>query len=254
MLEVVQRGLSIILLLSITLEASASLLFGFATKDAAFLTSTSVYENGGGVVINENIKVLTSLGDDMAVGIIGDISDCALLRAELETANVEHKLSYGGSSLQCEAMANYCRSIIGKYLRTANPLNVECMIAGCTNEGDPQLFWMDSVGSIQKVPFGAFGKDAAIILSALDRFQNELNLLDISELNVVSSESCIVLDELLGPARDGTRYTGGKIISATDVLDSCWTIVRGRSNTVAPAGSCQVMKCTRKGVKACDSI
>ena len=207
------------------------------------------------MVITENMKVLTPLGNDMVVGIIGDVGDCDLLRAELETANVEHKLSYGGASLQCEAMANYCRSIIARYLRTANPLNVECMIAGCTPEGDPQLLWMDSVGSIQKVPFGAFGKDSPIILSALDRFQNEHDLLEMSELDEdVPSESRMVLDELLGPAKDGSRYTDSIGYSATDVLRSCWSAVRGRSNTVASLGSCQVMKVTRDGVKTMESV
>ena len=251
MLGVSWTKLFCIILLVYILDASASLLFGFRTKDAAYLTSTSVYENGGGVVIDDHMKVLTPLGNDMVVGIIGDYSDCDLLRAELETANVEHKLSFGGSSLQCEAMANYCRSVIGKYLSSTNPLNVECMIAGYTHEGGPQLFWMDSVGSIQKVPFGAFGKDSAIILSALDRYQSNQDLLEISEPDNFQSESRMVLDELLGSARDGTDT---EAISASDVLRSCWTILRGRSNTIAPIGSCQVMKTSRSGVEVCDSV
>jgi 20S proteasome alpha/beta subunit len=239
--------------LSISMStAGSSLLFGFRTADASVITSTGIYENSGGVVINEGYRYITPLGDDMVVGIIGDLSDCNLLRVEMETANVEHKLSYGGASLQCEAMANLCRSIIAKYLRRANPLNVECMIAGCDSEGDPKLFWLDSIGSIQNVPFGAFGKDSAIILSALDRCQNEFNLLQVTETSGFPSESRMVLDELLDPSN--TRYAEETPYSVSDVLNSCWNTIRRRSNTLAPIGSCHVLKVTKKGVQALESM
>jgi hypothetical protein len=251
--------------------ASASVLFGFVTKDAAYLSSTGQYETGG-VVRTNSMEWITPLGENMIVGVVGDSSDCDFLRGKLEAANVEHKLSYDGESLRCEAMANYCRGIIAKYLRSPNALNVECMIAGCDAAGAPVLFWLDSIGSIQKVPYGAFGKDSAMVLSTLDRCNRDHKLAsmagydgnDEDEEGEVRSQSQIVIDRLLGkPATEGSSAASSSSSSSSSsgtagcpvgVLRACWSTVRSRTSTLAPLKSCQVKAVEKKGVLSFDAL
>lgn len=225
-------------------SAASPVLFGFKTKDAAYLSATSQFENQGGVVMQNSVEWITPLGDRMMVGIIGDTSDADFLRRELEAADVSHRLNFQGQSLRCEAMANFCRGIIARHLRGPNPLNVECIIAGCggSKGEEPTLFWLDSIGCIQKVEYGAFGKDSAIVLSTLDRCNREYKFSEMVGYDLVSSESRMVIDSLLGPSKDGNRYIDDKESSGhpCKVIRACWSAIRARSNTLAPPGTCQV--------------
>lgn len=234
--------LSLITLLSSV--AASSVLFGFKTKDAAYLSATSAVENGGGVVMQDNVEWITAIGDRMIVGIIGDSSDVDFLRRQLEAANEEHKLTFHGESLRCEAMAYYGSGIIAKYLRSPNPLNAECIVAGCGTNGEPLLFWLDSIGSIKKVEYGAFGKDSGMVLSTLDRCNREKKFAQMIGYEDAASESRMVIDSLLGsPSKGDTRYdTDDKERSGfpCNVMKACWSAIRARSSTLAPPGSCQV--------------
>ena len=238
--------------------SASSVLFGFKTKDAAYLSANSQFENGGGVVVQNSVEWITPLGKSMIVGIVGDSSDVNFLRRELESADVEHKLNFQGESLRCEAMANYCRGIITKYLRTQTPLNVECIIAGCGGaDGEPMLFWLDSIGSVQKVEYGAFGKDSAMVLSTLDRCNKECTFAEMTGYADLPSESRMVIDSLLGPSQDGNRYSDKEEYSSYPhkVIKACWSAIRARSNTLAPPGTCQVKAVSaKKGVHSFDRV
>ena len=247
------------ILLFLNTSYASSVLFGFKTKDAAYLSATSSVENGGGVVMQDNFELINSIGDTMIAGIIGDNSDVDYLRRQLEAANVEHKLTFHGESLRCEAMANYCGGIIAKHLRGPTPLNVECMLAGCGVNGEPVLYWLDSIGSIQKVEYGAFGKDSALVLSTLDRCNRENKFADMIGYQEIPSESRTVIDTLIGsPSQEDDRYnTGYKKQSnfPRNVVENCWSVLRTRSTTFAPAGSCQVKAMiASRGVLSLDHV
>lgn len=126
--------------------SSSSLLIGVVTKDAAIISSTSVFTKNG-VAMREDFDWIRQLGDDCLVGIQGDSSDCEFLLSQLESSNRDHEMKFG-RSLTCQSAAHLCRKIIAKYLRSGQ-LKVCALIAGWNSEQNcPLLYWLDSIGKI----------------------------------------------------------------------------------------------------------
>ena len=62
------------------------------------------------------------------------------------------------------------RSIIARKLRDS-PLQVSCIVCGWDDVTDsPCIFWLDNIGSLQKVPYAVHGRDSMLILSILDQY------------------------------------------------------------------------------------
>ncbi|GAM22369.1 hypothetical protein SAMD00019534_055440, partial [Acytostelium subglobosum LB1] len=73
-----------------------------------------------------------------------------------------------GYTLSTSAVANYVRSELATALRRS-PYNVNLLIAGFDKETGPALFYMDYLGSLQKLDFGCHGYAAYFLLGLLDR-------------------------------------------------------------------------------------
>lgn len=71
--------------------------------------------------------------------------------------------------------AHYIRSQLAEALRKG-PYQVNCLLGGVDHEG-PSLYWIDYLGTCQKVHHGAHGYAAYFINSVMDNFwQKDLDL------------------------------------------------------------------------------
>ena len=123
----------------------SSMLIGVVTKDAVILSSNNIFSKNG-VAMRGDFDWIKQLGDDCLVGVQGDSSDCDFLLSQLESSNRDHQMTFG-RSLSCRSVANLCRRIIAKFLRS-NQLKISVLIAGWDSTKDlPLLFWLDSIGS-----------------------------------------------------------------------------------------------------------
>jgi 20S proteasome alpha/beta subunit len=75
-------------------------------------------------------------------------------------------------ALDTHATANFVRKELATALRKG-PFQTNLLLAGFDKDTGPNLFWMDYMGSMTKVGFGAHGYCANFILSVFDRDYKE---------------------------------------------------------------------------------
>ncbi|KAF9062976.1 20S proteasome subunit [Rhodocollybia butyracea] len=76
-------------------------------------------------------------------------------------------------SLRPSAAASWIRRSLAQSLRSRKPYSVNLMLSGYDVTTDtPHLFWIDYLGTMTEVPFGAHGYGSYFALSLLDRYHN----------------------------------------------------------------------------------
>ncbi|KAF8635548.1 hypothetical protein AX15_000201 [Amanita polypyramis BW_CC] len=71
------------------------------------------------------------------------------------------------------AAASWIRRSLAESLRSRNPYAVNLLIGGYdTTTHEPRLYWIDYLGTLTEVPFGAHGYGSFFALSLLDRYHD----------------------------------------------------------------------------------
>mmetsp|Transcript_11401 Transcript_11401/g.11429 ORF Transcript_11401/g.11429 Transcript_11401/m.11429 type:complete len:159 (+) Transcript_11401:2-478(+) len=73
-----------------------------------------------------------------------------------------------GIAMSTKAVANFTRNELAKSLRK-NPYSVNLLIAGYEKEVGAELFYIDYLGTLHKLPFSAQGYCSYFVLSTMDR-------------------------------------------------------------------------------------
>jgi 20S proteasome alpha/beta subunit len=112
----------------------------------------------------DKIKELTS---HSAMGVSGP--NCDLINfTEYIAKNLQlYELANDGTKLSTHAQANFCRGELAAALRKG-PYQVNVLLGGYDPSGS-SLYFMDYLGSLQKVPYGSQGYAANFCLSIMDR-------------------------------------------------------------------------------------
>lgn len=118
------------------------------------------------------------------------------------------------------SIANLCRSIIARNLRTRKDLlDVQLVIAGRDPlSRKPVLFWLDNIGSLRNVPYAAHGNQFSSILSFFDHHYKTTVDDDADIKTSISTR---------GEALAAVRNL--KSGSETDLLFMCWLNLKKRS-------------------------
>ena len=218
---------------SVTL-CRASLLVGLVTKDAAVLSSTSDFIKNG-VAMRADYDWIRPVGAQCLVGLQGDSSDCNHVMSLLESANREHELMFADRPLSCKSIAYLFRRIVAVNLRSGQ-LRVCGMVAGWdTEKGRPTLYWLDSIGSVQEVPYGAHGDEFPFVWSLLDRKNSGTVRPGPATATATAAASAAVAAEGEGvvPAASSGLPNGFHTLSldaAATVIDSCMAAARQRTS------------------------
>jgi len=73
--------------------------------------------------------------------------------------------------LRPSAAASWIRRSLAESLRSRKPYSVNLLVGGYdTATHEPHLYWVDYLGTMTEVPFGAHGYGSYFALSLLDRF------------------------------------------------------------------------------------
>ncbi|KAL0947909.1 hypothetical protein HGRIS_010543 [Hohenbuehelia grisea] len=73
-------------------------------------------------------------------------------------------------SLRPSAAASWVRRSLAESLRSRHPYSVNLLLGGYDEASDePKLYWIDYLGTMTEVPFGAHGYGSYFALSLLDR-------------------------------------------------------------------------------------
>ncbi|CAH8669233.1 unnamed protein product [Heterobilharzia americana] len=74
-----------------------------------------------------------------------------------------------GYELTPSAAANFTRNNMAESLRSRSPYFVNMLIAGYDSQTGPELYFLDYLASLVKVPFAVHGYGSLVTLSILDR-------------------------------------------------------------------------------------
>ncbi|RMX37294.1 hypothetical protein pdam_00008917 [Pocillopora damicornis] len=75
-----------------------------------------------------------------------------------------------GYELTPHAAANFTRRNLADALRSSSAYQVNLLLAGYDDTEGPELYYMDWLASLQKIPFAAHGYGSFFSLSILDRY------------------------------------------------------------------------------------
>ncbi|KAF2072392.1 hypothetical protein CYY_006310 [Polysphondylium violaceum] len=110
------------------------------------------------IMVLEGNKLLLSAGEP------GDRAQfCEYIAKNLKLYNLRH-----GYSLSTPACANFVRSELAASIRS-NPYQVNLILAGFDNDTGASLFFLDYLGSLQKLDFACHGYASYFLLGLLDR-------------------------------------------------------------------------------------
>ncbi|KXJ29047.1 proteasome subunit beta type-2 [Exaiptasia diaphana] len=134
-----------------------------------FVLVASDSSSGRSIVrMKEDYDKMTQLSSKLLMLVSGESGDTTQF-AEYIEKNVQLYKMRNGYELTPHAASNFTRRTLAEYLRSSTPFMVNLLIAGYGDQG-PELYHMDYLAAMAKVPFGAHGYGSFFALSVMDRF------------------------------------------------------------------------------------
>ncbi|KAH0785935.1 proteasome subunit beta type-2 [Histomonas meleagridis] len=118
------------------------------------------------ICMSEEYDRIVEVDKRNALAMAGETGD-SLQLSEYIQGNVALYKYRNGIELSTEAMSHYIRSIMAEAIRK-NPYEVNMLLGGY--DGKPSLYYMDYLGTLQKIPFGAQGYCSYFVLSVFDKY------------------------------------------------------------------------------------
>merc|ERR1712038_2130804 len=109
------------------------------------------------------------LSEKLLMGVVGDSGD-AVQFSEYIAKNIQLYKMRNGYELSPHAAANFTRRNLAEALRSRNAYQVNLIMAGHDAEAGPELYYMDYLASLVKLPFAIHGYGAHFSLSIMDRY------------------------------------------------------------------------------------
>lgn len=143
-------------------------LLGVAFKDFVLVAAdTNIAHNI--VVVSKDDNKLYKLSDHLVMLVSGEPGD-AVQFAEFIAKNIQLYKMRNGYELSPAAAANYTRRNLADFLRSRTPYAVNLLLAGYEEETGPELYFMDYLAAMAKVPYAAHGYGSYFTLSVMDRY------------------------------------------------------------------------------------
>nr|CAD7463197.1 unnamed protein product [Timema tahoe] len=114
---------------------------------------------------------LYKISNKLVMAVSGESGDTSQF-AEYIAKNIQLYKMRNGYELSPSAAANFTRRNLAEYLRSRTPYNVNLLLAGFDEQAGPELFFMDYLASMVKIPYAAHGYGGYFSLSIMDRYHN----------------------------------------------------------------------------------
>eukprot|EP01147_Barroeca_monosierra_P009201 gene9201-1487_t len=112
----------------------------------------------------------------------GPVGDCSNF-GEYIQANLKLQALTNGFEASTSSMANYIRQNIADALRSRGAYQVNSLVAGWDKVDGPSLYYLDYLGAMVKVPFGAHGYGSFFTLATMDHhFRKDMTLDDAKDV------------------------------------------------------------------------
>ncbi|XP_065176734.1 proteasome subunit beta type-2-like [Sycon ciliatum] len=146
-------------------------LLGITAKDCVIIAADSTTAHSISVMKHDQNKMF-KLGKNMAMVISGEAGDPSIfgdfMQKNLALYSIKNQYSLGP-----HGAAHYIRRTLAESIRSRRPYGVHLLLAGCSEDEGSCLYYMDYLGSLAKVPFGAHGYGAYFSLSIMDRLHKK---------------------------------------------------------------------------------
>ncbi|XP_031552109.1 proteasome subunit beta type-2-like isoform X2 [Actinia tenebrosa] len=143
--------------------------FMIGIQGDGFVLVASDSSSGRSIVrMKDDYNKMTKLSSKLLMLVSGESGDTAQFSEYIEK-NVQLYKMRNGYELTPHAATNYVRRFLAESLRSSTPYSVNLLIAGYGDDG-PELYHMDYLAAMSKVPFGAHGYGSFFALSVMDRY------------------------------------------------------------------------------------
>ncbi|PNF15952.1 Proteasome subunit beta type-2 [Cryptotermes secundus] len=142
-------------------------LLGIAFRDFVLIASDMTNAHSIMVMKDDEDK-LHKISDKLVMAISGESGDTTQF-AEYIAKNIQLYKMRNGYELSPNAAANFTRRNLADYLRSRTPYFVNLLLAGYNDETGPELYFVDYLASMVKVPYAAHGYGGFFSLSIMDR-------------------------------------------------------------------------------------
>eukprot|EP01138_Halocafeteria_seosinensis_P002142 gb/GECG01002192.1/.p1 GENE.gb/GECG01002192.1/~~gb/GECG01002192.1/.p1 ORF type:complete len:213 (+),score=29.91 gb/GECG01002192.1/:1-639(+) len=111
---------------------------------------------------------IATLPPNILMGMAGAQGDYSFFRDFIQ-ANVKYHTLRTGLDMSTKAASTFIRGEIAESLRR-NPVMVQLLVGGHDKDEGGSLYFIDYLGTLQKVPYGAQGYASNFVSSVMDRY------------------------------------------------------------------------------------
>jgi len=137
---------------------------GLCGKDWVLVAADSAISSSI-ICVSEDYDRLFEIDRRNVLATAGETGDCLHL-SEYIQGNVALYKYRNSVELSTEAVSRFVRSEMARAVRRS-PYQVNMLLAG--HDGKPALYYMDYMGTLERVPFGAQGYCAHFVLAIFDK-------------------------------------------------------------------------------------
>jgi len=121
------------------------------------------------LVMKSDQKKYTKISERMIMAVTGESGDTHQF-SEYVHKNLQLYKMRNGYELSPSAAANFTRRNLADYLRSRTPYSVNMLLAGFdADKKTPELYYMDYLASMVKLPYASHGYGGSFTTSILDR-------------------------------------------------------------------------------------
>jgi len=139
------------------------------------------------VSMKKDYDKMYELSDKLLMAVVGDSGD-AVQFSEYIAKNIQLYKMRNGYELSPHAAANFTRRNLAEALRSSSPYHVNLLMAGHNDSAGPELYYMDYLSSLVKLPFAVHGYGSFFSLSIMDRYYRD-NLNKEEALDII--QKCV---------------------------------------------------------------
>ena len=149
-------------------------LLGLCTSESVILSAPQSLALGSILVSDEHPSLMVLHPRSSTIlAIEGDPSDCDELITSIREVNTLHRMQFD-RDMPLHSLVTHCSRKIHDALRK-RPLDCRLMMGGLDGRerSSPVLYWVDDTGAVQKLRYGAHGREMALVLSVMDQLDRE---------------------------------------------------------------------------------
>lgn len=142
-------------------------LIGIVGKDFVIMASDIVAAHSIVTMKNDEDKMI-KMNEHLLMSMVGEHGD-RIQFSEFIAKNIQLYRIQHGYNLSTRAAANFTRHNLAKALRSQNSYKVNSLIGGFDKQTGASLYYLDYLGTLVDIPYGAHGYGAYFVYSIFDR-------------------------------------------------------------------------------------